>query len=314
MHSWGAGERQLVLLAAAGAAALPTAHHHHSAGRRCAEQQLAVLTAACAHPGREAHAASHAPTTACRVEQGRQDQRIVRACSACAVVAAAAAALRQLRGAGHCAGLPALQGLHRWGRGRVLGAGAGGRRSPGRWRAAGGGAPAARAARFGSPWRPRGAPPGHHQTAERGPGRSSSSSFGASARHWLACIHGWHGIDVGSARRSRGCEGCRGAAKESKSCLVLRERSSWAIAIACPSAGWRDGAWKEGGQPVAARTPRFVLRLGVPLCHHTVPAGAMPPRLDLKPAAHRAARTVEQQGGLLECRCPANNIVREFLL
>lgn len=31
-------------------------------------------------------------------------------------------------------------------------------------------------------------------------------------------------------------------------------------------------------------------------------------------AAHAAARTVETQGGLLECIVPANNIVREFLL
>ena len=31
-------------------------------------------------------------------------------------------------------------------------------------------------------------------------------------------------------------------------------------------------------------------------------------------AAHTAARTVEMQGGLLECVVPANNIVREFLL
>jgi hypothetical protein len=31
-------------------------------------------------------------------------------------------------------------------------------------------------------------------------------------------------------------------------------------------------------------------------------------------AAHQAARTVEQQSSLLDCRAPANAIVREFLL
>ena len=32
------------------------------------------------------------------------------------------------------------------------------------------------------------------------------------------------------------------------------------------------------------------------------------------PAAHQAARTVEQQSSLLDCLAPANAIVREFLL
>lgn len=31
-------------------------------------------------------------------------------------------------------------------------------------------------------------------------------------------------------------------------------------------------------------------------------------------AAHQAARTVEEQAALLDCLCPANAIVREFLL